>query len=136
MTRAQRDQIKAKYHGRCAYCGCELGDRWHADHLIPIRRSVRNMRDDNGCVVRDEWGRVPQEKYLVNPEADCMDNMVPACPSCNIHKNSLPLESFRRAIASQIEILRRDRPTFRLAERYGLIECKPKEVVFYFERLD
>lgn len=29
-----------------------------------------------------------------------------------------------------------DRPTFRLAERYGLIECKPVDrVVFYFETL-
>lgn len=136
MTRSQRQAIYDKYGGRCAYCGCELGARWHADHLIPIRRSWRNMRDDNGDYVRDEWGKPLTENYLVNPEADCIENMVPACPSCNIHKNSLPLESFRAAIASQIEILRRDRPTFRLAERYGLIKCEPKEVVFYFERLD
>lgn len=42
-------------------------------------------------------------------------------------------EVFSNHIESQIEILRRDRPTFRVAERFGLIECKPKKVVFHFE---
>ena len=38
LTKAQREQLKNKFGGHCAYCGDQLGDKWHADHLAPIYR--------------------------------------------------------------------------------------------------
>lgn len=31
----KRRLILAKTEGRCAYCGCELEDRWAVEHVIP-----------------------------------------------------------------------------------------------------
>ncbi|WP_262246981.1 HNH endonuclease [Parapedobacter soli] len=133
LTKTQREEIRMKYGGRCAYCGCELGQRWHADHLIPIRRSERNMREYNGNLVRDAWGKIKTEKYIINPEADCIDNMMPSCASCNILKNSLPLESFRSVISGFITSLNRDINQYKISKRYGLVQETGIEVKFYFE---
>lgn len=38
LSKAERAALKQKFDGRCAYCGCELGDRWHADHVRPVTR--------------------------------------------------------------------------------------------------
>lgn len=136
MTKPQRAAILAKTNGHCAYCGIPLEGRWQVDHMHPIIRSSRYATDENGQFIRDEWGRKQIEKYVTHPDRDTFDNLWPACCSCNNYKNGNPLESFRKSIARQIEILRRDRPTFRLAERYGLIKCEPVDrVVFYFETL-
>lgn len=107
-----RQQVHSKYNGHCAYCGIpiEIKDM-QVDHLIP------------------QW-LVSITNY---DEIHCHENHMPSCRSCNNYKSGNPLESFRNAVANQITVLRRDRPTFRLAERFGLIECKPKEIVFYFE---
>ena len=39
-TKRQREALRQKFGGRCAYCGCELKDM-HADHLEP--RSLRPL---------------------------------------------------------------------------------------------
>lgn len=36
LTKSQRAALREKFGGRCAYCGSELGERWHADHIEPI----------------------------------------------------------------------------------------------------
>jgi 5-methylcytosine-specific restriction endonuclease McrA len=110
-----RQAVHSKYKGHCAYCGCEIAIKdMQVDHVIPQHH-------------------VP--KYATHEAVHCHENHMPACRSCNNYKSGNPLEVFRKMIQNQIEVLRRDRPTFRLAERYGLIECKPKPVVFYFETL-
>lgn len=38
LNKAQREAVRAKYNGRCAYCGSQLHDRFHVDHLEPICR--------------------------------------------------------------------------------------------------
>ena len=38
LTKKQRAELRMKFGGRCAYCGCELGDKWHADHVQPVIR--------------------------------------------------------------------------------------------------
>jgi hypothetical protein len=30
LNKEARSALKAKFGGRCAYCGVELGERWHA----------------------------------------------------------------------------------------------------------
>lgn len=114
LSKPQRETIRMKYGGRCAYCGCELGDRWCADHIEPIRRDWIA----GGCE---------------HPERDCLDNLNPACPSCNTIKGSSSLEGFRRTVSGFIKSLNRDSTQYKVAKRYGLIEEKAPEVKFWFE---
>lgn len=118
LTKAQRATLREKYGGRCAYCGHELGERWHADHVEPV--------------VRNDWLKVPRGPDY--PERDTLANMNPACPPCNIDKHSLSLESWRVMIQRSNEVLARDVSTFRRAVRYGLIALSTAPVQFYFER--
>jgi len=113
-----RQQVHAKYNGHCAYCGIDIAIKdMQVDHLIP------------------QWRCDSKQYPAAIDQVHCEENYMPSCRSCNNYKSGNPLDVFRESVASQITILRRDRPTFRLAERFGLIECKPKEIVFYFETL-
>lgn len=113
LNKKQRQEIYQKFNGRCAYCGCELPERWHADHLEPI---VRN--GDGSCL---------------NPGNDTIENMMPSCPSCNRIKNSFTLEQFRENIQNFVNSLRNYNIQFKFAKKFGLIEETGNKVKFYFE---
>lgn len=115
LTKQQRADLRNKYGGRCAYCGCELPDRWHADHIEPL--------------VRNWWDGTCQR-----PENNRLDNLNPSCPSCNTLKGSSSLEGFRKTVAGFITSLNRDSTQYKTAKRYGLIREIEVEVVFYFEK--
>lgn len=117
LTKPQREELRNKYDGRCAYCGDLLSARFHADHIEPI---VRNWID-GGC-----------EK----PENNRLDNYNPSCPSCNIIKGSNSLEAFRKTVAGFVKSLNRDSTQYKFAKRYGLVEETDIEVVFWYERVD
>lgn len=89
----QRQILKMKYGGRCAYCGEELGDRWHADHIKPVLRKSKVVYDESGKIARNDDG---SWKYKVvgmhKPEHDILDNMNPACVQCNLYKSCMGLE--------------------------------------------
>lgn len=116
MNKKTRDLIKSKYNNKCAYCGIELPNRWHVDHIKPLRRDWIN----GGCL---------------NPENDHIDNFNPSCPSCNIIKSSTSLDSFRRTIQGFVKSLNRDSTQYKFAKRYGLVVETEQEVKFYFETL-
>lgn len=122
LTKKQREALRMKYGGMCAYCGKPLGDRWHADHIEPV--------------VRNDWlpklGLQPRGPDY--PERHTLENMNPACAPCNIDKHSLSLESWRHMIQRTNEVLARDVATFRRAVRYGLVQLSDAPVTFYFER--
>ncbi len=41
LTRKQRERLRMKFGGRCAYCGCVLPEKgWHADHVQAVLRSA------------------------------------------------------------------------------------------------
>lgn len=110
-----RETIKRKYWGRCAYCGCELLDKpFHIDHMKPLMR---------GCSGSDAEGAGD----------DSSDNLVPACPRCNLRKSILSVEGFREEIAAQSKRLLRDSAAFRLAVDYGIVGIFDNPVVFWFE---
>lgn len=71
--------------------------------------------------------------YAKHEDVHCHKNYMPSCRSCNNFKKTFSIDSFRREVEAQIKRLRSAKPTFRLAERFGLIECKQKPIVFYFE---
>ncbi|MFN4296749.1 MAG: HNH endonuclease [Brevundimonas sp.] len=124
-NRKQREALRKKFDGRCAYCGCELTDM-HCDHLEPIIR-----------VQTDQWGRrLPAaEQRVIRPERNIVANMMPACKACNLHKGGYSLEGWRDIIRRSAEIVRRQTSTFRAGERFGVIIVSGEPVTFYFERL-
>ncbi|BAK99729.1 hypothetical protein OBV_25310 [Oscillibacter valericigenes Sjm18-20] len=110
LTRAERESILDKTHGHCAYCGRILAYKdMQVDHVIPI----------NGW---SEQG------------PDTLDNMLPACRSCNHYKSRSTLEGFRKMLEDQPAVLARDNVTYQIAVRYGLVIPAPHQVVFYFEK--
>lgn len=46
ITKKQRAELRMKFGGRCAYCGCELPEKgWHADHVEAVlRKSEQCMK--------------------------------------------------------------------------------------------
>lgn len=124
LSKSQRAALREKFGGRCAYCGEELGDRWHADHIEYVERELVFV-PGKGVV---STGR------MLRPERDTLENLNPACAPCNLDKNSLTLEAWRALMQRSNEVLMRDVSTFRRAVRYGLVELKATPIVFYFER--
>ncbi|MCJ4899535.1 hypothetical protein LNT45_27440, partial [Klebsiella pneumoniae] len=53
LTKKQREKLRMKFGGRCAYCGCELPEKgWHADHVQAV------LRKSEQCMKAAEKGTV------------------------------------------------------------------------------
>lgn len=124
-----RQAVHAKYKGHCAYCGDEISIKdMQVDHVICQRNYELNLKNKH---------KIPYWlKHLTLSDLNHIDNLMPACRSCNKFKDIFSLETFREEIEQQINRLREHKPTFRLAERYRLIKCQPQRVIFYFEMCD
>jgi len=109
----QRQMIWDKSGGVCWYCGEGLQSAWHTDHFLPL-------------------GRNP-DRTISNPENDNFDNLVPACPGCNIMKSDMDIDDFRQLIGIFTKRLNRDISIYRHARKYGLVRETDEEVVFWFE---
>ncbi len=112
-----RDKIWKMFGKKCAYCGCDLetstGKHMHADHVKPI---IRNWWQ-NDCLF---------------PEDDNEENIFPTCLYCNRYKSSLSLEEFRRWLIDTPRKLAKV-TLYRNAVRFGMIEEKKWNGIFYFE---
>lgn len=116
LTEAQREELKQKFNGDCAYCGDPLGEKWHADHLE--------------AVVRDLTTGKPTK-----PENDVIENFMPSCTHCNYNKRSLSLENWRDLLAHYRDVqVIRDCPQIHHLMRFGLVEFIQKPIVFHFEK--
>jgi 5-methylcytosine-specific restriction endonuclease McrA len=97
LTKEERKQLHSKYDQKCAYCGHKLNyNEMTADHIIPLHK---NGTDD-------------------------IENMNPACRSCNHYKSTYTTEQFREQIKAIPGRLMKSSATFRLAVKYGLITRK------------
>jgi 5-methylcytosine-specific restriction endonuclease McrA len=134
ISKKDRELIFQKYGGKCAYCGCELQKGWHIDHLKPINRYSESVRDERGFVVRDENYNVKRVMKIGRPENDVLENMNPACASCNINKHSLTIEGFRDLINGFLNSLNQRSTQYKFAKKYGLLEETGNPVIFYFEK--
>ncbi|EKO0242318.1 HNH endonuclease, partial [Salmonella enterica subsp. enterica serovar Typhimurium] len=133
LTRKQRERLRMKFGGRCAYCGCELPEKgWHADHVQAV------LRKSERCMKAAEKGifRLKSTGDVFRPEADCPENIFPSCAPCNLLKTTYSLEMFRKQVSLQVERGRRSSVNFRTAERFGLISVVNKPVVFWFEQYE
>ncbi|MFH7808803.1 HNH endonuclease [Acinetobacter sp. BSP-153] len=125
LTKQQRTDLKMKFGGHCAYCGCELGDKWHADHIEAVKRDLEFIP---GVGLRTT-------SEMLRPQNDTLENMNPACVPCNTNKSSMSLEMWRRSIEHYRDVqLLRDSTHARHLHRFGLIEIKSEPVVFFFEK--
>ena len=112
LTKAERKAVYNKTGGHCAYCGCDLKfEDMQVDHVVPL----------NG------WS---------NQGTDTLDNMLPACRSCNHYKSIMDIETFRSMVENMTAVLARDSVTYKNAVRFGLVIPNPHPVKFYFEKLE
>ena len=114
MNKACRKRVHDIFGGKCAYCGCELPERWHADNIEPI--------------VRNWWNGTCN-----HPELDVESNYFPSCPSCNILKSSFGIEIFRKGIQGYVNSLNQYSTQYKMAKKFGLVQETNVEVKFYFE---
>lgn len=128
LTKSQRASIREMFGGRCAYCGHELGPRWHADHVIAVERKTHYVRDKN-----DMWKAKTIGFWA--PHNDHKDNIFPACAPCNIHKSCSSLEDWRKQLQDQINVALRGSSPLRHAMRFGMLEIAEAPIVFYFEKV-
>lgn len=125
LSKAQRAELKQKYGGHCAYCGDQLGDKWHADHIEAVKREIEHI---GGGVLRTT-------NEMLNPHLDTIENMNPACIPCNSNKSSMSLKAWRNSLTHYRDVqLLRDSTHARHLHRFGIIEIKQEPIVFFFEK--
>lgn len=108
LSAKERKQVFDTYNGHCAYCGTQITFRgMQIDHKTPLRL--------NG--------------------SDTLENMFPACRSCNHYKHTLDVEGFRNYMEGIPSRVRRDDIAFQVGERYGLLQVNDIQVEFYFEKV-
>ena len=128
----KRDKIKAKYGGRCGYCGNILQDDWQVDHKTS----------------RQYWP-YSESSGTVNDE----DNLIPACRQCNHYKREKMVESSGHHVGyrdymlkfhirlgklpkkTQVErTKRRIEYMWCIANKYGITPDKPFNGVFWMDQ--
>ena len=115
-----RKTIYNKYNGHCAYCGCKITlKQMSVDHIKPVLRG-----DSDNILKENELERGSNK----------IENLNPACKSCNSSKNVLSVEEFRKQLIKRVDLLRRDSSQFRILERYEIIKQVKTDIEFYFEK--
>lgn len=128
VSKANRELIKMKYGGKCAYSGTELESDWQIEHIRPV---VRNWFDGTMNFKND----------------DCLENMVPVQKLINHYKHSLSLEEFRTWLLGGLHNrlkklpknprtekgMKRKEYLLKVAGYFGITEEKPFSGKFYFE---
>lgn len=131
ITKKQRAELRMKFGGRCAYCGCDLPEKgWHADHVEAVHRK---LEIDEIARAKGKFKLKPTGEVF-RPENDKLENLFPACAPCNLFKSVFDIEEFRRQISYQAGRALKTSVNFRTAERFGLVEVIDKPVVFWFEQ--
>lgn len=114
-----RTLILNKFNKRCAYCGCSIEYYgFHMDHIIPKLR-----------------GRPYKDIPYYEKGSDDIENLFPACSSCNSSKSSMSLEQFRSHILDRLYRLNSSSSHYQIIKRFGLVEETKKEIIFYFETI-
>jgi 5-methylcytosine-specific restriction endonuclease McrA len=119
MNKKIREEVYSKCSGHCAYCGKEITykEMW-VDHIEPHWHTLTESEAKRSGIKKGSHD---------------ISNLNPSCIRCNKWKSTHSLESFRKVIETSLDRLERDTPNYRLARDFGLLEVKPKPIVFYFE---
>ena len=128
ISKKDRELIRQKFGGKCAYSGTILEDDWQVDHIKPLRRFLGQ-----------------HEKKNHNTE-----NMVPVQRIINHYKGPRDLETFREWFLGGLHIRLRTLPKHPRTEKsirhkkymievagfFGITENKPFGGKFYFETIN
>jgi 5-methylcytosine-specific restriction endonuclease McrA len=128
ISKKDRELIKNKYQGKCAYTGTDLKEDWQIDHIKPI---IRNLYTSGAMFEKDHT----------------LNNMVPCQKIVNHYKGSLDLESFRNWFLGELHLrlkklprnpktaksIKRKQYLLEIANLFGITEDKPFNREFYFE---
>ena len=131
ISKKDRELIKQKFGGKCAYSGTELEPDWQVDHIKPR--------------IMYEVGAYP---YEGNPND--ISNLVPCQRIINHYKRALPLETFRTWFLGGLHERLKKLPKktrveksykkkayiLKVASYFGITEDTPFSGKFYFETLD
>lgn len=118
LSQAERKAVYDKYNGHCAYCGCDIPFKgFNVDHLHCLR-NYEYTEEFTGIDVHS------------------IDNLMPACGSCNRYKATMDLETFRKQLQKIPDRLQRDVCTYNIALRYKMVQENREPIKFYFERME
>lgn len=116
MKKELREKVWHKYNNHCAYCGKVLEyEDMQVDHLIPKGR-------------RSYFDPIQENKII-----ESFNNLMPSCRRCNHYKRAYSLKEFRQLMVSLHDRVARQYIT-KVAIDYGIVEIKPFDGVFFFER--
>lgn len=117
-----RERVYRKYKGHCAYCGCELDYKdMQVDHVHSVyAESLENDSVDDPNINQD----------------DSFENLMPSCRQCNFYKSASNIDEFRDKISNWLESTCMYSFQVKLAMKYGILEYKPWDRKFYFEKID
>lgn len=115
IPKKTRELVYKKYNGHCAYCGCEL--------------AMKDMQVDHiSSVYFEHWHKTGEELNRI-------ENLMPSCRQCNYYKDVGSIDQFRKKLQTLME--RVSKPfIYRLASKYGMVEEKPWDGEFYFEKFN
>lgn len=130
ISKKDRETIKNKFGGKCAYTGTDLKEDWQVEHIVPL--------------VRNWWTNT-----AMFPDAHKIDNMVPVQKIVNHYKGSLDLETFRNWFLGKLHERLKKVPKnpkvekskkkkeyiLEVARLFDISEDKPFSGRFYFETL-
>ncbi|MGL5955424.1 MAG: HNH endonuclease [Brevinema sp.] len=116
FSKSVRKHIFEKTNGRCGYCGCELPEKWHIDHMNSLSLLSDFKGNSNG--------------------ANNLDNLIASCPPCNLYKAQDDVEGFRKSIRDILQRQNNSNRQYRIGKKFGLIEEIDKPIIFYFELSD
>jgi len=109
QKKRERQSVYRKYDGHCAYCGREITFKeMQVDHIFP--------------------------KCSNAPDIERLSNKNPSCRRCNHYKRAETLENFRRQMKTLHERVGKIYIA-KVAIDYGIVQLKPFDGKFYFERL-
>ena len=129
ISKKDRELIRLKYGGKCAYSGTELEPDWQIDHIVPV--------------VRNWWTNTAMFE-----DAHNIENMVPVQKIINHYKHSCRLEDLRTWLLGGLherlkkapknpqteKSIKRKAYQLKVASYFGITPEKPFDGKFYFEQ--
>ncbi len=130
ISKKNREIIKQKFGGKCAYTGTDLLPDWQVDHVNPV--------------IRNWWTNTVMMENNHN-----IENMVPCQKIVNHYKGSLPLDTFRTWFLGGLherlkklpknpkveKSIKKKAYLLEVARLFDIQPDKPFSGVFYFETL-
>jgi 5-methylcytosine-specific restriction endonuclease McrA len=114
MKKEDRIKVYEKFNGKCAYCGRDIEFKeMQVDHYYP--------QCNTGYA------------KTFGIDINSFDNLMPSCRRCNHYKRAELPEHFRTQMKTLHKRLMKIY-IVKVAIDYGIIELKPFNGVFYFER--